>query len=96
MLDPSTNVWTALALELTFTLVLVLVYLVRMHPAASAMHGGISRRRRDFDAAATSRSRYIVKVDDDVGGHATLVVAAVYVLGTCIMLPFTGAAMNPM
>jgi len=95
-LDPSTGVWTALSLELTFTLLLALVYLVRMHPAASAMHGGIARRQRDFDAAASSRSRYIVKVDDDVGGYATFAVAAVYVIGTCAMLPFTGAAMNPM
>jgi len=95
-LGGTTTAWTALVLEFMFTLMLVLVYLVRMHPGASAMHGGLSRRQRDFDQAATTRSRFIVKVDDDVGGFASFMVGAVYLVGTCTALPFTGAALNPM
>eukprot|EP01048_Picozoa_sp_COSAG05_P023739 COSAG05_NODE_5267_length_1219_cov_1.863393_2_plen_179_part_00 len=74
---------------------LVLVYLVRMHPGASAMHGVLSRRPRDFDQAAISRSRFLVKVDDDVGGHASLIIATVYLVGNCAAMPFTGASLNP-
>ena len=95
MLNPITTVWTAVALEFIFTMLLALVYLLRMHLPASAQHGGVMRRRRDFDTASLSRSRYIVKIDDDIGGYAGQMIAAVYLAAHCATLPFTGTALNP-
>eukprot|EP01052_Picozoa_sp_SAG31_P026259 SAG31_NODE_2367_length_5855_cov_2.719597_3_plen_173_part_00 len=94
VIGPNTGAISAFLLEAIFCTLLTFAYLMRIDPEAGAGTGagaGVNARR-----SGPPRHPFKVSLSDDPSGQGAGMIGLIYLVGHMVLLPFTGASMNPL